>query len=318
MDAAFLVQPYQACLRFYRPTHLYSFHSHFPTFYAMVHPSHVAIRREKGPGRPPNAWILYRKTKLATLTPVPPGHPRRSQAEVSKIISKLWREESDEVKAEFERRAEVEKARHLRQYPGYKYNPESKAEKERRKKAKAAEKELARVNSKRGGRAQVTPYLVPFVAAAPSAHSQAPVPNPAAWYGDDGPSPPMSRASSPISSTSAQMPPPLRSQSFPVHPSPNSSPTSDSFQSQQKREVRPSSAPHTYSIPMPPPPACQPAIIHPSLPHPSQFHPQVQQQTQPPLGFTGEFISWNQSAPADQMALQEVVASLVSCLTRML
>jgi hypothetical protein len=69
---------------------------------------------------------------------------------------------------------------------------------------------------------------------------------------------------------------------------------------------------------MPPPPACQPAIIHPSLPHPSQFHPQVQQQTQPPLGFTGEFISWNQSAPADQMALQEVVASLVSCLTRML
>ena len=78
------------------------------------------------------------------MPPVAPGQPRRAQAEVSKIISDMWRQEPDHVKAKYERMAEQAKAEHRMMYPNYKFSPESKQEKEMRKAAKAAEKELKR------------------------------------------------------------------------------------------------------------------------------------------------------------------------------
>ncbi|EPQ57488.1 high mobility group box, partial [Gloeophyllum trabeum ATCC 11539] len=75
------------------------------------------------PPRPPNAWILYRSDKLKTLPPVPPGMPRRAQADVSREISLMWKNEREEVRAQYERLAEVRKAQHQNAYPGYRYHP---------------------------------------------------------------------------------------------------------------------------------------------------------------------------------------------------
>src|SRR5882724_9199923 len=105
MAAAFPLQPHQACFRLPNPfpyLPFYSIYPPFPFLFPMPSSAHLAYARKKGPGRPPNAWIIYRKTKLPTLPPVAPGQSRRCQAEVSRIISKMWREEPDHVKAEYE------------------------------------------------------------------------------------------------------------------------------------------------------------------------------------------------------------------------
>ncbi|KDQ57658.1 hypothetical protein JAAARDRAFT_93592, partial [Jaapia argillacea MUCL 33604] len=79
--------------------------------------------------RPPNAWILYRSDKLKSLPPVPAGAPRRAQADVSREISLMWKNETEIVRSEYERRAELKKAQHQQLYPNYRYHPVSKAEK---------------------------------------------------------------------------------------------------------------------------------------------------------------------------------------------
>ncbi|KZT26796.1 hypothetical protein NEOLEDRAFT_1062187, partial [Neolentinus lepideus HHB14362 ss-1] len=92
----------------------------------MAGPSRTTIVQ---PPRPPNAWILYRSDKLREMPPVPPGMPRRAQADVSREISQMWKNESEVVRSEYERLAEVRKAQHQNAYPGYRYHPISKAEK---------------------------------------------------------------------------------------------------------------------------------------------------------------------------------------------
>jgi hypothetical protein len=308
MPSSFLYQPHQARFRLFSPFPLYtlySLHPSIPPFYAMATPTYG---RERGPARPPNAWIIYRKTKLATLPPVPPGQPRRAQAEVSKIISKMWREEPDVVKADYERRAEAEKAKHKRQYPAYKFNPESKAEKERRKAAQAALKELERANSKRGrARGAAAPYIIPAHLALPSAQASGAPYNPSALFGDAGPSPPISGSSSPSSSRSAPRPPPLpeqRSQSNPAH----SSPSAESNRSRQNFETCPPSA---QAALMPPPQTHHPDIAHPPLPHPHQYQPPIQPQPQQQQNFTTDITSWNHtSSNSGQVALRGVNAEV--------
>lgn len=92
-----------------------------------------ATSRTKKPPRPPNAWILYRSDKIHQLPPLEPGQPRRSQAEVSRIISAMWANELDEVHQEYERRAEAAKAEHALKYPGYRFKPMTKEEKRAQK-----------------------------------------------------------------------------------------------------------------------------------------------------------------------------------------
>ncbi|KIJ19098.1 hypothetical protein PAXINDRAFT_70028, partial [Paxillus involutus ATCC 200175] len=72
------------------------------------------------PPRPPNAWILYRSDKLKDL---PPSKERRAQADVSKLISNLWKNETEQVKLEYERMADARKAEHQRLYPSYRFQP---------------------------------------------------------------------------------------------------------------------------------------------------------------------------------------------------
>lgn len=92
------------------------------------HSSRSAPRVVKAP-RPPNAWIIYRSDKVHQLPPIEPGQPRRAQAEVSKMISNMWANESEETRQVYERRAEEAKAAHALKYPGYRFKPMKKEEK---------------------------------------------------------------------------------------------------------------------------------------------------------------------------------------------
>ncbi|KAG6832501.1 hypothetical protein H0H87_001426 [Tephrocybe sp. NHM501043] len=145
--------------------------------------------------RPPNSWILYRSDMVACLPPPPPG-TTRSQADVSKIISAMWKSEKPEVKAEYERRAEVKKLEHAAMYPNYRYAPMSKEAKEELKKAKEDKKRKkkqrdATVIVPEGSRARMGRDL-PF-----TSHSYPFHPLDSSQHVHSGPSPPMSAAASP-------------------------------------------------------------------------------------------------------------------------
>jgi hypothetical protein len=67
--------------------------------------------------RPPNAWILYRSDQLRIIKN-DPVISKKPQADISKLIGALWREEKAEVKLWYEQQAEVKKEEHLRAHPG--------------------------------------------------------------------------------------------------------------------------------------------------------------------------------------------------------
>lgn len=75
---------------------------------------------EKNPPRPPNAFILYRKSKQAEIVSV---HRGISNNDVSRIIGQMWKSENEEVKEEYQRAAETIKIEHRLQYPNYRYRP---------------------------------------------------------------------------------------------------------------------------------------------------------------------------------------------------
>ncbi|PVU91441.1 hypothetical protein BB559_004131 [Furculomyces boomerangus] len=78
------------------------------------------MTKEKRTPRPPNAFIIYRKEKQADVLKKNQGV---SNKEISKIIGKMWREESQEVKDTYKGKAEVEKNNHKKKFPDYKYKP---------------------------------------------------------------------------------------------------------------------------------------------------------------------------------------------------
>ena len=170
------------------------------------------------PPRPRNSWILYRRDQLRRL---PRG--QMTQADVSQLISKMWREAPEHVHAEYERRAEEEKAEHKRLFPDYRYRPMKKEDKERMKEAKKKSKELERQERNPRRRTQKITNI-------PSS-SPAPVPQittslvdpPHLRYGPAGPTPPLSVASSPSDASSSPVPPsginiPDSALAFPVAP----------------------------------------------------------------------------------------------------
>jgi hypothetical protein len=58
--------------------------------------------------------MLYRKDKSKTVD-------GRKQAQKSGEIGKMWKAEPEEVQAEYVRCAEIGKAEHTVNFPGYKY-----------------------------------------------------------------------------------------------------------------------------------------------------------------------------------------------------
>jgi len=157
------------------------------------------------PPRPPNSWILYRANKLKDLPPVGPGEPRRSQSDVSALIGKMWREESDAVRAEFERLAEEAKAAHKQKYPNYRYQPKKKEEKEKEKEIQKQQKESKRMAKMARGHQEPQPLPMHPMYAGPSTGAPYYIPLRPTYshlqFGPAGPSPPISLASTPSDTT---------------------------------------------------------------------------------------------------------------------
>lgn len=136
--------------------------------------------------RPPNAWILYRRDKVKLLA-------HYQQASASAIIARWWAEESPEIKSSYEQRAEIMKAEHALLYPDWQFRPQKREDKQRIREQRKLQREEARKANRRqrysSPRAQ-TPYLptqLPFPV----------IPNGQEQFGPQGPSPPISAASSP-------------------------------------------------------------------------------------------------------------------------
>lgn len=88
--------------------------------------------------RPPNAFILYRSHMTGKLPPPSPGTYWK-QGDISRMVSELWHNESKEVKAEYQQLAHIKKLEHEAKYPGYKYSPRSKEQRERERRARSNE-----------------------------------------------------------------------------------------------------------------------------------------------------------------------------------
>ena len=113
------------------------------------------------PRRPANAWILYRSEKMKTLKPSDPSAPRRTQADISRIIAALWRDEAPAVRMYYETLSDHYKAEHLAQYPTYRFQPSKKVDKVKGRTSKKAEKAALRaergISSRRSDISAATP-----------------------------------------------------------------------------------------------------------------------------------------------------------------
>lgn len=90
--------------------------------------------------RPPNAFILYRQKYHPILKT---SQPDLRNNDISVILGKQWKEETEEVKAHFKATAEKIKEQHAAENPGYQYAPRKPSEKKRRMTAR----KLARLNA---------------------------------------------------------------------------------------------------------------------------------------------------------------------------
>lgn len=76
--------------------------------------------------RPADAWNFDRKDKLRELVQSNPEKAGLNKVELSKTIGPLWRAETAEVKAEYERQAREERERHAAEHLEWKYQPKRK------------------------------------------------------------------------------------------------------------------------------------------------------------------------------------------------
>lgn len=83
----------------------------------------------KGPPRPPNAFILYRKNQQAHILQQNAG---LCNNDVSRIIGSMWNGESPAVKQRFHLLAQEMKERHRAMYPMYRYCPRKAPRRKRR------------------------------------------------------------------------------------------------------------------------------------------------------------------------------------------
>ncbi|RIA98889.1 high mobility group box protein, partial [Glomus cerebriforme] len=72
------------------------------------------------PPRPPNAFILYRRAKQPLITKERGKIPN---AMISKLLAKMWRNETEEEKLRWRKLADRKKMEHMQANPGYVYRP---------------------------------------------------------------------------------------------------------------------------------------------------------------------------------------------------
>jgi HMG (high mobility group) box len=75
--------------------------------------------------RPLNAFMLYRKDKQTEI-------PTSNHQSVSRIIGAMWKSESAETKAKYNSLAQKEREKHRLAYPGYKYSPKKRINKDKK------------------------------------------------------------------------------------------------------------------------------------------------------------------------------------------
>lgn len=134
-----------------------------PALPTKPHPEHIP--------RPPNKFMLYRSAMLKKLKQV--ENSEKHQALLSKEVAELWAAEPQEVKDMFGRLAEEEKRKHQLKYPGYVYQPGSRA-RAAGAAAKPAIRTATKPSSNRGRQGNVQP---PKAQRAPT-RSSAPSPSP--------------------------------------------------------------------------------------------------------------------------------------------
>ncbi|BGP36841.1 hypothetical protein JCM10449v2_000743 [Rhodotorula kratochvilovae] len=81
-----------------------------------------AARKAGNPPRPANAWICYRSARVHELK-ASSEYAKLPQADISKIIGQLWRDETPEIRRHYELEAERKKAEHKEKYPDYIFRP---------------------------------------------------------------------------------------------------------------------------------------------------------------------------------------------------
>ncbi|GES78072.1 mating-type HMG-box protein MAT1-2 [Rhizophagus clarus] len=89
---------------------------------------------EKTP-RPPNAFILYRRAKQPLITK---ERGNISNAKISKLLAKMWRNESEEEKLHWQKIADRKKMEHMEAHPGYVYRPKKPISNDKRKRRKSS------------------------------------------------------------------------------------------------------------------------------------------------------------------------------------
>ncbi|BCS22942.1 HMG-box domain-containing protein [Aspergillus puulaauensis] len=87
--------------------------------------------------RPPNAFILYRQHHHPR---VKGQYPELSNNEISVILGKQWRAESEEAKLHFKNLAEEFKKKHAEDHPDYQYTPRKPSERKRRTTSRSSPK----------------------------------------------------------------------------------------------------------------------------------------------------------------------------------
>jgi hypothetical protein len=132
-------------------------------------------------------------------------------AEASKILSKWWKSESQDVRTRWELEAERLKLEHKKAYPGYRFQPKSKSQKLREKTAKkeaVRKAQLLKQKTKTRASTPPRPYATStatsYLAAAMAYQAKEAVksPLPPSTFGSEGPSPPPSQLGTPHSTPS--------------------------------------------------------------------------------------------------------------------
>ncbi|CAG8745580.1 10829_t:CDS:1, partial [Ambispora leptoticha] len=70
--------------------------------------------------RPPNAFILYRRANQSSVTR---QYGKISNVEISRTLSKMWKNESEEVRLYWYKEAARKKMQHEMAHPNYVYQP---------------------------------------------------------------------------------------------------------------------------------------------------------------------------------------------------
>ncbi|CAG8587226.1 9041_t:CDS:2, partial [Ambispora gerdemannii] len=78
--------------------------------------------------RPPNAFIIYHRTKSKELAQYKSNNLRVTSdaRHPSKTVADMWKEEPEHIKLQYQREADLALVEHKRKYPFYKYKPQKK------------------------------------------------------------------------------------------------------------------------------------------------------------------------------------------------